>query len=78
MEAHLPGEIACEARLKSQSDGITIGTLPKGSQVLVYGNFPASALPDGFEAYDSQGFHRRGPGPLVVLHLDAPKVTFDP
>lgn len=77
VKIHVPAEKPCELRLKSEGSGITIGTLPENCQVLLYGHFPASALPQGFEAYGKDGFHKGSQGPLIVLKLEGPKITFE-
>lgn len=74
----LPSQIASEARLQCEHGGITIGTLGKDAQVLVYGNFDPQSLPPGFEAYGSKAYRKAGSGPLIVLKLDAPDVRFEP
>jgi membrane-associated PAP2 superfamily phosphatase len=74
----LPADKLLDLRLKTAHGVLTIGSLPKGRQILLLGALNRGSLPPGFEPQDQHSWLRDGAQPQIALDLDAPDIRFEP
>ena len=74
----LPRALAVDARLKSAEGVLTIGSFPKGRQVLLNGKIHQEDLPFGFQPYGDNAWLKPGEQPQIALTLEAPEIKFEP
>jgi membrane-associated PAP2 superfamily phosphatase len=74
----VPQDLLLDLRLKTAHGVLTIGSLPAGRQVVLFGQFRQEQLPAGFLPHDQSAWLREGAQPQIALTLEAAKIVFLP
>jgi membrane-associated PAP2 superfamily phosphatase len=77
-DLRVPEAKTLDLRLKTARGVLTIGSLPRGRQVVVFGRFGKEDLPPDFLPHDQSAWLREGELPQIALTLEAPKIRFQP